>query len=239
MIKEALQYIVSGMTGRTVTEFGQVFTSEKLEVLPQARPAALTVHNLSGLCDYIAFDFDKQPPVLIQVESPTEVNVYSTFNRDMKRNHLLRAEALLPKIGFEQFLSLEAFNVLLQSCFVPTDYRAAVLAVVGNVTENNVTNIGDDGVTQQVTAKAGIATVDNIKVPNPVFLKPFRTFVDIEQPESQFVFRMRRGNGDSPTAALFEADGGAWKLAAIHSIRDYLTNTLADEVESGRVTIIA
>jgi hypothetical protein len=169
------------------------------------------------------------------VESPTEVSVYSTYNRDMQRNALITAKALLPSIPFERFQNVEAFNILLQSCFVPNDHRAALLSVVGNIQEQNVNTVGDDGTSQQVTAKTGIATVSNVVLPNPVDLKPFRTFVEIEQPQSQFIFRMQSG----PTAALFEADGGAWKLDAIEAIKNYLAETLKEEIEGKKVSIIA
>jgi hypothetical protein len=66
-------------------------------------------------------------------------------------------------------------------------------------------------------AKLGVATVSNTQVPNPIKLKPFRTFAEIEQPESEFILRLQ----DGPRIALFAADGGKWKLEAINSIKKY------------------
>lgn len=235
MIKEFAEWFISRTATETKEVGGQIFSTEKLHHVPQSTPASLTVRNLTGLVDYLTSNYDNQPPVLVQVASPTEVNVYSTFNRDMARNHLLQAKAMLPEIPFKNFMDAESFNILLQSCFVQNDHRALLLSIVGNITDENVVTVGDNGIAQQVTAKTGIAQVGNVMVPNPVFLKPFRTFVEIEQPESQFVFRMQRG----PKAALFEADGGAWKLQAIHSIRDYLNTNLADQIKNNKVTIIA
>ena len=37
--------------------------------------------------------------------------------------------------------------------------------------------------------------------------------------------------------ALFEADGGAWKLAARHNIAAYFEDKLKDLVESGKVVV--
>lgn len=65
-----------------------------------------------------------------------------------------------------------------------------------------------------------MATIGKEAVPNPVYLKPFRTFTEITQPESAFVLRMRESGGIQ--VALFEADGGAWKNEAILAIKDYL-----------------
>lgn len=235
MLKEVLQYVVSAFTAETKEIGSQQFSTQPLQLIKEPNPSPLNVRNLSGLIAYIKFNYDELPPVLIQVDSPTEVNVYSRYNRDMHRKHYMQATALLPGIPFEKFISAEAFNILLQSCFVPNEFSSDLLAVVGNIQEENVTNIGDDGISQSVIAKTGIATLAPVKVPNPVFLKPFRTFVDIEQPESQFIFRMKEG----PAAGLFEADGGAWKLRAIHTIRDHLSEQLAELVVSEHVTIIA
>jgi hypothetical protein len=107
--------------------------------------------------------------------------------------------------------------------------------VVGNVKEENVRSIGDDGVSQSVTAKTGVATVEDVKVPNPVLLSPYRTFVEVTQPESAFVFRMKNG----PVAALFEADGGAWRNAAIDAVADYLADELSELIETDLVVVIA
>ena len=45
-------------------------------------------------------------------------------------------------------------------------------------------------------------------------LRPYRTFKEIDQPESQFLLRLNE-NGN---IGLFEADGGMWKLEAKKSI---------------------
>ncbi|MED3469309.1 hypothetical protein P4485_32040, partial [Bacillus thuringiensis] len=89
--------------------------------------------------------------------------------------------------------------------------------VIGNVVDEMVKGIEDDGVSQAVTVKTGTATRGQAKVPNPVELMPYRTFVEVEQPESRFVFRMREG----ARCGLFEADGGAWKLEAMNNIKEY------------------
>lgn len=74
-----------------------------------------------------------------------------------------------------------------------------------------------------------------MRVPNPVELAPYRTFLEVEQPESQFIFRMK----DGPRCAIFEADGGAWRNQAITNIREYLKNELFEEIDSNRITILA
>lgn len=48
----------------------------------------------------------------------------------------------------------------------------------------------------------------------------------MDQPESDFVFRMKEDKYDGVQCALFEADGGAWKLHAMESIQEYLEEQL-------------
>ncbi|EJQ43671.1 hypothetical protein IEQ_04999 [Bacillus cereus BAG6X1-2] len=81
-----------------------------------------------------------------------------------------------------------------------------MLKVVVNITEENVKTYGDNGFFQSVVAKTDIATVDEVAVPNPVALQPYRAFIKITQPESNFIFCMK----DVPKCSLHEADGSAW-----------------------------
>ena len=48
-----------------------------------------------------------------------------------------------------------------------------------------VANYGDDGVSQKATITKGIAGKEDVIVPNPVTLRPYRTFLEVEQPEKQ------------------------------------------------------
>lgn len=112
---------------------------------------------------------------------------------------------------------------MLQAQFVQTDALVSMLAVVGNMTGENTTTNSDDGITQQVAVKAGIHLQGRKDIQNPINLKPFRTFREVEQPESPFVLRVRQSReGQVPSCALFEADGGAWKLVAMNRVRDHL-----------------
>lgn len=235
MIKEALQYIASLANTKIENVDGQEFSTQPLHLIKQATPECLNVRNLSGFVDYLKSNFDGPVELMIQVTSPTEVRAFTSFNRDFERNVLIHANALLPDFDFGHWYDTESFNIKLQSVFVSNEDRDIMLKVVGNIKEEQVRSTGDDGVSQLVTAKSGVATVGDVKVPNPVKLAPYRTFVEIEQPSSDFVFRMK----DGPRCALFEADGGAWKLQAMQNIKNYLQKELDGELEAGNLFIIA
>lgn len=233
--KEALEYIVGLGTTDIYEENGQNYSTTPLYLLEEPRAAKIEVHSLSGIVEYVKSKFDGETDLMVHVESPTEVTVFSQLNNNRNREYLIKATAMLPSFRYENWYDPETFNIKLQSGFVKNQDRDIVLKVVGNIKEEEVKTFGDNGVSQSVTAKVGVATVGQVEVPNPVALAPYRTFVEVDQPTSNFVFRMKSG----PSSALFEADGGAWKLKAMSNIKTYLEEELAEELEVGRVTIIA
>lgn len=195
---------------------------------------ALRVHTLAAVVDYITRVTERQENCLIvEIRDQDIVEVYGLLDDYGHRELLMRADALHPDFQYGRFLDQESFNIAIQSQFVPTDDSALILKFVGNLKQENTKTSTDDGVTQVATVKTGVTTVEDAIVPNPVSLKPFRTFVEVDQPESEFVFRV----SDQMEAALFAADGGKWRNEAITNIAEYLANGLSDV--SNRVTILS
>ena len=85
----------------------------------------------------------------------------------------------------------------------------------------------DDGVTQVATINVGVAVKADALVPNPVELIPFRTFQEVDQPASKFVFRV--GNQEVPTFKLVEAENSIWKNQAIENVKRFLRDALPEE----------
>jgi hypothetical protein len=235
MIKEAIKYVVDLGNTRLETIGSRVFSTQPIHVVKQPLPSSLEVNSLSGLVGFLKSKFDGDEKLLVHVESPVLVTVSSVLNEDANRKELIKAKALIPSFSFDQFYETEKINIKLQSCFVKNEDRDIMLKVVGNIREEQVNTIGDDGISQSVTAKMGVATLAQVQVPNPVVLAPYRTFVEVDQPESDFIFRLQNG----PRCALFEADGGAWKLKAMKNIQTYLVDELEAEMADGKIIIIA
>ena len=129
---------------------------------------------------------------------------------------------------------LQNFIIELRSRFVPTEHSAQILSALGNVKKDEGVQVEDDGFSQQVTAKQGVS-YEKTDLPNPVTLKPFRTFPEIEQPESEFVLRIN----SNMEALLEEADGGVWRVVAINRIAAFLESELEDLITTGDVVILA
>lgn len=235
MIKEALQYIIGLQQPRVeeIKDKHYYFYNGTPMLLGECRSCdALEISTLTSLVEYIksrlADDFAAAggiPKMIVHVESETEVRLVSVFNGDMDRWEIAKVKARVPQISLNKFMDQESFIIQMQSMFLDTPDKAIVMQVAGNVEDKTVANYGDDGVTQKATIKSGLASMEDVLVPNPVKLQPFRTFHEISQPEIAFVFRMKNSqNGVS--CALFEADGGAWKFNAVHSIAEYLKKEL-------------
>lgn len=230
MIKEALEYLIDLGQVKTLDINGQTYATQGLDHVTMPKVKALSVNGLDGMVDYIKSEFDEDQfnGKLIQVVSHNDVRLISRIMEDSGRETYMIANAFPQRFDFGRYYDVESFIIAMQSCFVPNDDSAKILKIVGNIKEEAVKNIGDDGVSQQVTAKVGIATVEDVVLPNPVTLAPYRTFIEVEQPASKFVFRMRSDKNYGPQCALFEADGGAWQLEAIDKIADYLKGQLQD-----------
>ena len=226
--REGLEYLVGLGEEKEVlveTPVG-LFTTRNLRRVEMPKVESLIVSTLTGLVDYIKSNLDTLPEqLLIQVKSHDEVRLYSPLNADREREEYVQAEAILPSnIVYDRFLSTEQFNIMLQSSFVDTGDKEVLLKYTGLVRDEAVKDTGDDGISQKVTIKTGIASVGEAIVPNPVTLAPYRTFPEVKQPQSKFIFRMQEG----PKAAIFEADGGAWRNQAIKNIKEYLEKELQD-----------
>ena len=251
MIRSALEFI-AGLPGgfQTIEEKGRKFLFDKNGNLKHEfknnYQGALKTSTLSSIVDYFAGDpdkvFDRDKKYIIRIVDPERVLVESAVSDEMNRDGLLQVDAFTPeRFAYDRYMDLEFFNIQLQSRFEYTDDLGRLLALTANVVDETVKSYGDNGVSQTATVKSGVTSVADVIVPNPVTLKPFRTFSEAKQPESKFVFRLRKDD-DGVTAALIEADGGAWKVQAMQNIAAYLignlSSVLTDE-QMQRITILA
>ena len=233
MIKEAIDRILELAAPNTLcVPSGINYTDKRLYTIENERRAEpVHLSTLTSLVKYIRVfpENKKDLPYLIHVASPTSVEMLSALDGDRKREVLVSVEADLPIFAFGRFMSNEDMIIKVQSMFVDDDKtdRKAVLQFTGTVTSGTIKEYGDDGVTQQAVIKQGVASKANAIVPSPCTLRPYRTFLEVEQPASKFIFRMKQ-SGDTVESALFESDGGAWKAEAKRNIVRYLEKELAD-----------
>ncbi|MGU7859881.1 hypothetical protein ACS6YO_01095 [Streptococcus suis] len=240
-IKDALEYAVKLANKEEkiiAADNGKLYYDENVHYLKELDtrpiPPRLYLNTLDSLVDYLKTDLDQlgNKRVLVIVESPKEVIVYEELDKDANRARLVEVKSMTPDIHFGRYEEASDFNIMLQSRFVDAEDRGTVLEFASALKIDNGTEIVDNGVSQTATIKTGVASLGQAKAPNPVTLRPYRTFAEVEQPASQFIYRIDK----SGYMALFEADGGKWKLDAINNIATYLKSKLG---EQANITILA
>lgn len=199
-----------------------------------AEPSALVISKLSGLVDYVNANRDvlKLDEAILHVVSPAEVRLQSKLTGDSQQRFSFVTAKLNDRLSgfvFGQWQRTEDLVIALLTRFEPRGHRADVLRILGTIKAEGIKTSQDDGFTQKVAASAGVV-LDVVSVPNPVDLAPFRTFVEVEQPESKFAFRVKLHNDAEVLATLFEADGGAWRDEAVSRIAAYLRANVGDKV---------
>ena len=249
-LKEALEYVVDLKDNeqkiiRNYSSEGKEYYDAKAhdlhELDPRRYPKPLELSSLTSLVEYVRKQLDQTNlyvNLIIHVTNHDTVEVKSELDDEKRRETLAVAKAIIPAINFGRYVDVETFNIMMQSNFIPNVDSEVVLNYASAIKIDKGAEISDNGISQVTTIKTGVSTLQLAKAPNPVTLKPYRTFQEVDQPESKFVFRIN----DAPGCALFEADGGIWIAAAKANIAEYLHNNLI--VEQGEnadenITILA
>lgn len=244
MIKEALQYIVGLNKPEVIEVNGHSYTDKKIDRIEPVvirETSAAELNTLTSFVDCVkarverdkAYDYSN---LYLHIISPTCVKAYEKANElDGYKTDICRADAELPGVDFGCYYDSESFNILLQSRFCQDETTVKMLSIVGNVKSSDVQTRTDDGITQTVQTSKGIVLKEDTPLPNPVTLAPFRTFIEIDQVASAFIFRARESknpysddDAKEISFALFEADGGAWKIEATQRIKTYLEEAFKD-----------
>lgn len=241
-LKDAINRIVELATPFTLeTRNGHQFCSADLrEVKPEVElPARYSVDTLEALVKLIRTEGVAQAPQLyVRVDSARRVVVDSTYTgRDYaiySRLPLYEAVSDVPSISVNQYMSQEHAVIELQSLYAVTDDRDYLLALLSRIDVNQGVSSVDNGISQEVSVRTDAVLKEQQTVQPIVHLQPYRTFLEVEQPASDFLLRLDKEG----RPALYEADGGAWKLEAKRNIAAYLGEQLADLVECGSVVVM-
>lgn len=205
----------------------------------------VSFYTLTSLVEYLKSEVDVPNDfihhIFINVASPEHISVYSEVNKDnyYSRTAIAEVKAMLPVVKIGQWVSQPEFCIMLRTNFIDnglittgdtsqfdTD-RDALISVASNIISGSVEQYEDTGMSQKATLKTGIQESEDKLLPDKVTLRPYRTFLEVEQPKSEFLFRAENSKYDGVTLSLHEADGGKWKLDAMTSIKQFLKEQLA------------
>lgn len=129
-------------------------------------------------------------------------------------------------------MGFEEAQIALRTRFQETTDTIYAMKLLSDICCGAKVIYNDNGVATTVTTQKGVALQSNEQVRPIITLKPYRTFQEVEQPESIFLIRVNE-RGISFT----EADGGMWKLKARETIKAFLEGKLSQEVSEGSVII--
>lgn len=216
---------------------GQVFSNQKMVHVADRKPMprCIELTGLDSVCKMVRNEAEHVGlQIFIQVKDYKSVSVFTELDEDEDRLYLYNCVADTPAVTMNRFMAYENAVIELRSLYIPnkgTEYLLQLLSSISN--ESKVTS-SDNGVTQQVEARSGIALNSMVKIEPRVTLQPFRTFVEVAQPESEFLLRIN----DRGEIGFFPADGGVWKLEATRNVAAYFEDKLHDMIEAGTVVVI-
>lgn len=226
MLKECIEKILSLAPPMKIEVNKRTYYDKGLVAVKEPLDDAESVSTLTGFTELLDSTLNRYvaDECYVNVESHKRV-ILSELACDIwgaRQQHLV---AELPdglqSFQFNQFLPRESFVIALMSLFAETPDREAILRQVSSIAGTDVSLNEDDGISQTVTVKSGVALKNTEIVKRIVSLAPYRTFREVEQPTSSFIFRVRKGS-DGPTLGLFEADGGKWRLDAVQNIKAWI-----------------
>lgn len=236
MLAKFVEKIAEMRKTETFNINGDTYSTDNLHrIAPHVdRPDTFTVSGLDSICKLIREEHDNYDcPMIVSVDDYRSVSVHTALLHDLSRDKLYRAVADVP--GFrEGYYGAEEMIIKLRSLFHPSDDVNYLLDILGRIDIENGVTTTDNGVSQTVTAKQGVSLKENVMLRPRVELKPFRTFLEVAQPESEFILRVN----DKGNIGLFEADGGVWKLEAKRNIAAYFEKELADFISDKKVIVM-
>ena len=236
-VKE-IERIVKDNQVQTIQIGDRIFvTSDGLvEIKPQkSRAARLTFSDLTSIVQIVKREKNRfVAPLYVNIESETRVSVITSMDDDKEREIPYAAETSGGKFRFGSPYDYESFVIAVRSLFTQNDDTKELLQLLKKFASVESVETNDDGISQSVVTKSGAALAENIKAAPIRTLAPYRTFIEVLQPQSEFLFRV------SPNGAfsLYEADSGAWKIQAKRYIRYFFEDALGEELKNGEVVIL-
>lgn len=246
LTKETIEKIVEmDRDGHTLLVNGVTYSNRNLKpVYFQPRMDAIALSSLSGLVGFMnsplaEVPIDDDAPGLalstIVIDDVASLRVLSRpHGADLGRTVFAKVDVddTLAEFPWGAWLEHEDFIIKVRSLFVQNADTEKILRFTSKITVNASVESEDDGITQRavVTKGASGAIKEVDKAPVIVKLRPYRTFREAEQPESEFLFRMSAPEGRAPRFALFEADGGRWRDQARINIATWLKGKIPEGI---------
>ena len=242
MLKEAIEKIQEMSKPLIISKDEHTYVIEKngddfLEI--RNSPDMIQPINLSSLAALVTFvqqeAIDLVDKLFISVDSPTKVNCFTSPQEEAQqlRTYLYSATATdVPGWSEKVNMGFEEAIIALRTRFQYTKDLDYALQLLSSITSGSKVTLNDNGIATSVVTQRGIALQDNAAIRPIVNLRPYRTFMEVDQPESSFLIRV-----SERAISFVEADGGMWRLSARQTVLSYLCAALEEEIATGKVVV--
>jgi len=231
MIAEAIEKILRISQRSIIFDSGRRFDSATLAPIMEPMPAKLLISSLQGIVDFINFEFandaETKGNLALLVGEADAAVVARLVAPEQQRPHYLTSIRDKIEHHFGVYLPLIDMMIWLQNGFVKSDERDQLLLTLGSIKGGTTVKNEDDGTSQSVTVHKGKVLCGQEGVKNPIFLKPYFTFPEIEQVAVPCTLRIIE-DGATFKVRLDQADGGAWKVTARKRIAAWLHEKLPE-----------
>lgn len=205
-------------------------------------PDTLGLHSLDALVKLVQTEAVKMAeagarllPLYVTIPDHLTVRCFGRPDLDARcfRQVYYESKATdVPGWGEKVQLGFEEAQIALRTRFQETPDTLYAMKLLSDICCGAKVVYNDNGIATTVTTQKGVALQTNEQIRPIVKLKPYRTFQEVEQPESIFLIRV-----NDRTISFTEADGGMWKLTARQTVKAFLEEKLAGLVSSGAVYI--
>lgn len=233
-IQKTARPLIETVGGST---FRITYDGDVKEILPTIfHPDTLPLNSLDALIKMVKTEASEQDaPLYITIPDHMTVRCFGQPDSAERYHRQFYYEANatdVPGWAEKNTLGFEEAQIALRTRFQETPDTLYAMKLVSDISLGAKVVYNDNGIATTITTQKGVALQTNEQIRPLVKLRPYRTFQEVEQPESIFLIRVSdRG------ISFIEADGGMWKLAARETIKAFLEERLSQEVTEGSVII--
>ncbi len=241
MLKEFIEHIQKTTQPQIVNVGGSTFAvnaeGEANEIRPGIdHPGTLTLHSLDALVKLVQTEASSvDAPLYITIPNHLTVNCFGQPDPDIQYHRQFYYEAKatdVPGWDAKVQMGFEEAQIALRTRFQETNDTQYALRLLSDITIGAQITRNNNGIATTVVTKKGIDLQTNEVIRPIITLKPYRTFQEVEQPESIFLIRINERE-----ISFTEADGGMWKLKARQTVKAFLEEKLTELVQAGGVYI--
>lgn len=241
MLKEFIEHIQKTtqplIRGVGESTFVIAADGEATELLPRIfHPDTLPLNSLDALVKLVKTEASElDAPLYITIPDHMTVRCFGQPDAGARQFRQVYYEAHATDVpGWEPKaqLGFEEAQIALRTRFQESKDTLYAMKLLSDICCGAKVIYNDNGIATTVTTQKGVALQTNEQIRPLVSLRPYRTFQEVEQPESIFLIRLNdRG------ISFTEADGGMWKLTARETVKKFLEERLKQEVDEGAVIV--